>query len=605
MRFPGLHHDGSSMYVPDQAPELGSTIDVWVRTSTDPRIDPGVTNIWIRTTFDAEPRFAPAEPVLRPGFGVTDGIWWCVPLLQRSPVNRYRFLLDGPGGYRWLTAEGLFHHDVTDDTDFRTVCGPPGPDWARDPVYLIFPDRFARSERAEERPLPGWAVPRAWDDPVSGQGPDRAREVFGGDLDGIANKLDHISALGAGTICLTPIFTAPANHRYCASTFDEIDPLLGGGPALQRLTTAAHARGLHIIGDLTTNHTGDQHPWFADAMAGGNDVYYIDPELPIGYETWVQVRRMPKLNWGSVELRRRMLSDPDAVARRWLRAGLDGWRLDVANSTGRRISDAFTHEVLRELRAAMTAEKPDTLLVGEHAHDWTTDADVGGWQAAMNYGGFTKPIWSWLATEPSEFLGVPSGIPRLSATAVLATITAFGARASWGTRTRSWSLLDSHDTPRFHTLVGGDLSLVEVGVGLSATLPGTPMMFAGDEFGMDGRYAEDARRPLPWQRPPAGAEQLHALYRTMFGLRSRFPALRTGSMCVLHADADSMTFLRETLDERLLVRAARVGVGAITLPLTGPAWGVHAAGDIASRTPLVLPRTDGAALQVWQLEAGS
>jgi alpha-glucosidase len=339
-------------------------------------------------------------------------------------------------------------------------------------------------------------------------------------------------------------------------------------------------------------------------LGGDNDMYYVDPDLPFGYETWVQVRRMPKLNWGSPELRRRMFDGPDAVVRRWLRAGLDGWRLDVANSTGRRIADAFTHQALRELRAAMTAEKPDSLLVGEHAHDWTGDADTGGWQATMNYGGFTKPVWSWLATEPSEFLGVPTGIPRLPATAMVAAMRTFGARASWGTRTRSWSLLDSHDTPRFRTLVGGDPALVEVGVGLMATLPGTPMLFAGDEFALDGRYAEDARRPVPWDDPPPAAERSQSLYRSLLALRREHPALREGGLRLLHADADSVTFLREASGERVLVRAARARVDAVTVPVRGPAVGVRGAADLlAASGPLALPPTDGAGLQVWQLEA--
>jgi len=593
------------MYVPNQRPELGDTIDVWVRTSTDPALDPGVTRMWVRTTFDAEPRFAPVVPERRtraPGRSTT---WWRAPLLQRSPINRYRFLLDGPGGYRWLTAAGIVDHDVTDDTDFRTVCHPTAPEWATDPVYLIFPDRFARSAAADHRPLPEWAVARDWDDQVSGQGPDRPRELFGGDLDGIAEKLDHIRDLGARTICLTPIFTAPANHRYCAGTFDEIDPFLGGEPALRRLADAVHARGMHLIGDLTPNHTGDQHPWFTEAQAGGNDLYYIDPTIPLGYETWVQVRRMPKLNWGSAELRRRMTEGPDSVVRRWLRAGLDGWRLDVANSTGRRIADEFNHDVLKSIRAAMTAEKADSVLIGEHAHDWTTDADIGGWQATMNYGGFTKPVWSWLTTAPSEFLGVPTGIPHLPTTAMVAAMDTFGARASWRTRCLSWSLLDSHDTPRFHTLVDGDPALIEVGVGLSATLPGTPMMFAGDEFGLDGTYAEDGRRPVPWDRPPPGAARLHDIYRSMFGLRRRFESLREGSYRLMRVDPDGVVFLREAMDERLLVRATRTAAPAVEVPVGGPATGVHAAPGLPGGASLILPATEGPALQIWKLEVGA
>ncbi|GAB3078990.1 glycoside hydrolase family 13 protein [Micromonospora schwarzwaldensis] len=593
-RYPGVHHDGSEIYVPERSPRLGATVRVYVRVAADA----GVDAVWARTTFDAEPRFTPAEPVPVSG----DDRWFEVPLLLRNPVIRYRFLLAGPAGYRWLTAAGVVAHDVPDDTDFRMVCDDPAPDWARDAVvYLIFPDRFARSSAAAGRSLPDWALPRDWDDPVTGAGPDRPREVFGGDLDGISERLDHIAALGADSICLTPIFTSPSNHRYCAASFDEIDPLLGGEAALTRLAEAVHRRGWRLLGDLTTNHTGDQHPWFREARDGRHpDLYYFTDDAPHGYETWVHVKRMPKLNWTSPELRRRMTDGPESVVRRWIRAGLDGWRLDVANSTGRCMRDDTTHEVMRQIRAAMLAERPDALLIGENAHDATRDVDQGGWHGTMNYAGFTRPVWTWLATRPSAFLGVPTGIPRLSAGAMLATMTAFAARMSWPSRVTSWSLLDSHDTPRFRTLVGGDRRLIEVGVGLMVTLPGTPMIFAGDEIGLDGAYAEDARRPMPWHRADRWDQQIFATYRALVALRRRSAALGDGGLRTLHVTDDMVVFCRENKDQRLLVLAARApATGPVVVPAAAHAVNLYGgAPDVGADGSLP---TDGPTFQVWHL----
>jgi len=595
-RYPGVHHDGSEIYVPDQAPRMGDTADVYVRVEQDA----GVDSVWVRTTFDAEPRFTQAQIELRPGIGDHER-WFRARVLLRNPVNRYRFLLSGSDGYRWLTAAGVVGHDVPDDTDFRIVCGGPPPAWSADAVvYLVFADRFARSERAGTLELPDWALARAWDAPVSGRGPDRPREIFGGDLDGIRERLDHLESLGCNTICLSPIFTSPSNHRYCPATFDEVDPILGGNDALTRLADAVHERGWRLLGDLTMNATGDEHPWFVEARAGRHrDLYYFDGDTPYGYETWVHVKRMPKLNWGSPELRRRMMDGPESVVRRWLRAGLDGWRLDVANSTGRRVADDFTHEVLRQVRSAMLAERADALLVGEHAHDATPDADQGAWHATMNYAGFTRPVWTWLATEPAEFLGVPTGIPRLSGTSMLTTMTAFAARMSWQTRIASWSLLDSHDTPRFRTLVGGDMALVELGVGLMVTMPGTPMIFAGDEVGVEGAYAEDSRRPMPWARPDRWDDATFGLYQSLLQLRRDNPALRRGGLRVLYADGDRIVFMRECLGQRLLVLAARAPARRpFVVPGAGPAVNLHGGAADVGSDGCIPP--DGPTFQVWQ-----
>ena len=119
-------------------------------------------------------------------------------------------------------------------------------------VYQIFPDRFARSAAAADRPLPDWAIPCDWDTPVAVSRPETPYQFYGGDLDGIIERLDHIAGLGANTVYLTPVFPARSNHRYDAAAFDRVDPLLGGDEALRRLADAVRARGWRLIGDLTT-----------------------------------------------------------------------------------------------------------------------------------------------------------------------------------------------------------------------------------------------------------------------------------------------------------------------------------------------------------------
>ncbi|MET0423544.1 MAG: glycoside hydrolase family 13 protein [Actinoplanes sp.] len=538
------HHDGSELYVSDPAPELGDTVSVFVRV---PR-GTGVSRVHLRRLADGEPVFASAVVDRRDRAGDT---WWRAELPVRNPVTRYRFLLGTTAGVRWLTGQGLTNHDVPDHSDFQLVAHPGPPAWARDAViYQIFPDRFARSAAALDRDTPGWATRAAWETPVEA-GPGATGVLYGGDLDGIARRLDHVAALGANTIYLTPFFPAASNHRYDASDFDRVDPLLGGDRALERLTEAVHQRGWRLIGDLTTNHTGIGHRWFP----GMTDFYYLEPDGT--YESWLGVPSLPKLNWGSAELGRRF----EAITERWLSPpyGLDGWRIDVANMTGRRGADDRTLEVAGRLRRAVAAARPDGLLIGEHAHDASGDLDAGGWHGTMNYAGFTRPVWSWLRADDlpvHDFLGVPGEIPRQDAAATVATMSAFAAGVSWRSWTTSWQLLGSHDTARIRTVVG-DAARQEVAAGLLLTLPGTPMIFAGDELGLTGSHNETARAPMPWDRPDRWDTATLARYRQLIGLRRSSAALRRGGLRWVHAAGDTLVFLRESADETLLVLARR------------------------------------------------
>ncbi|GLW34414.1 glycoside hydrolase family 13 protein [Actinoplanes regularis] len=539
------HHDGSEGYVSNPTPALGETVTVFVRVPAGAR----VSRVHLRWVHDGEPVFAPAVVDRRDG----GGEWWRAELEVRNPVTRYRFLLRTAGGeVRWLTGCGLTGHDVPDATDFRLVAYAPGPAWARDAVvYQIFPDRFARSAAADSRPTPDWAVRCAWDEPVAAAGPLRATQLYGGDLDGVAEHLDHVADLGANTVYLTPFFPSRSNHRYDSASFDSVDPLLGGDAALVRLAEAVHARGMRLIGDLTTNHTGDAHPWFP----GERDLYYFTADG--GYESWMGVPSLPKLNWGGHELRRRFAR----IAQHWLTYpyALDGWRVDVANMTGRRGADDWSREAAVLLRRAVQKVRPDALLLAEHAHDATGDLDRNGWQGTMNYAGFTRPVWSWLRADElpfPDFLGVPGEVPHRDAAALVATMSAFSAQMSWRSWTSSWQILSSHDTPRIRSVVG-DAARHEVAAGLLCTLPGTPMIFAGDELGLTGFNGEHSRTPMPWRRPETWDRRTLGAYRELIALHRTRPALRAGGLRWAHADGDTLAFLRETRDDAVLVVARR------------------------------------------------
>ncbi|MBU2666839.1 glycoside hydrolase family 13 protein [Actinoplanes bogorensis] len=580
------HHDGSELYVSDPAPTLGDTVSVFVRV---PR-GTGVSRVHMRWVRDGEPIFSSLKVDRRTG-GDT---WWRGDVTAHNPVTRYRFLLGTTAGVRWLTGLGLTAHDVPDSTDFRLVAQPSAPSWARDAVvYQIFPDRYARSPAADLRDTPDWAIrATSWDEPVT-PGPDAVRVLYGGDLDGIARRLDHVTALGADTLYLTPFFEARSNHRYDAAGFDRVDPLLGGDRALERLSSAARERGLRLIGDLTTNHTGAAHPWFAERP----DFYY--PGV-----FWLGEPSLPKLNWASAELRREFR----AIVRRWLSQpyGLSGWRVDVANMTARHGADDWNHEVAAMLREALLEARPDGLLLAEHGHDATGDLDRDGWHGTMNYAGFTRPVWSWLRADhvPFDgFLGQPEDLPSTGAESLVATMSAFASQMSWRSWESSWSLLGSHDTARIRTVVG-DADRQHVAAGLLFTLPGTPMVFAGDEIGLTGGGNESARVPMPWNRPWDTTTLTR--YQELIALRKASPALRRGGLRWVHADGDALLFRRESAEQSVLVLASRNPAGRIkaaglmpgtTLEnLYGGAPPLHIESDGSTAID-----ASGPAVQVWAL----
>ncbi|MGS2614170.1 glycoside hydrolase family 13 protein [Micromonospora sp. LZ34] len=597
------HHDGSELYVPEQQPSLGDTVDVFVRMPAGA----DVRQVHVRTTGDGEPRFIEAV-VDRTAGG---DVWWRAAVEVRNPVSNYRFMLTGARGHRWLNAAGLVGHDVPDNGDFRLVSYDPPPAWARDAViYQIFPDRFARSAAADGRPLPDWAIPCDWDTPVVGRGPETPRQFYGGDLDGVTERLDHLARLGVNTVYLTPIFPARSNHRYDAASFDTVDPLLGGDAGLARLADAVRARGWRLLGDITSNHTGDAHQWFtaaaSDVHAAERELYYFD-EVTGDYESWNGVKSLPKLNWGSAELRRRFATADDALLRRWLRPpyGLDGWRVDVANMTGRRGADAYTHEVAALLRRVVVQTRADGLLMAEHGHDHTGDLDRDGWHGTMNYVGFTDPVWSWLrhGDQPvPNFLGTPGGVVRRDAHSVLATMNTYRSLISWRSYVHSWQLLGSHDSARIRTVVG-DAARHEIAAGLLATMPGTPMVFAGDELGLTGDNGEGSRTPMPWHRPESWDAGTFAAYRALIALRHAEPALRRGGLRWLHADADTLVFLREAPTGTVLVLARRAAGAPVRLV------GLPAGENVYGGAPALRPDADGAStlpgdgptFQVWRL----
>ncbi len=594
------HHDGSELYVSEPNPRLGDTVAVFLRA---PRAS-GVGAAWVRVINDGEPELVPARVDRRDGRDT----WFRADLPVINPVVSYRWLLDGgPYGYQWLNGMGLYDRDVADAGDFRLSTYDPPPPWATATIYQIFPDRFARSL---ERPAPPWAKPAAWDDPVIGEGPDAGRQLYGGDLDGITAHLDHIASLGVGTIYLTPFFPAESNHRYNASTFARVDPLLGGDEALARLAAAARARGMRLMGDLTTNHCGDTHEWFraARADAGSPEAqFFFFSEHPEHYDAWWGLRELPIFDHRSPELRRRLYDGPDSVVARWLGPhALDAWRIDVANMTGLHGPINLSREVALTIRRTMAQAAAETFLQAESNHDASRDLLGDGYQGTMNYAAFARPLWQWLLPPQRRPYahGKYPALPNLPGRLVVEAMRELAGVTPWQATLHAMNLIGSHDTHRVASLLG-ERDRVDVAFGMLAAYPGVPMIYAGDELGLEGFGPEYARIPMPWGRPERWDQRRLAQIRALFGARAASAALRRGGLRWLAVGDEALTFLREAPGETVLVHAARASHDPVRLPallLGDELVGLAGAPDLRADADgmLTLP-AEGPSFGLWRV----
>jgi alpha-glucosidase len=263
---------------------------------------------------------------------------------------------------------------------------------------------------------------------------------------------------------------------------------------------------------------------------------------------------------------------------------------------------------------------PETVLLGESTNDATSDLQGDGWHGAMTYPSFTRPLWAWLSepvdtryltaegdevTEP-WFFGQPvGGIPRYTAAQFVAAVTRFTAGIPWRVRLGNMQPLDTHDTARFATHAAP--GTIPVAVGLSMTLPGLPVVFAGDEYGEIGIDGEASRTPMPWgsEGEPETAARL-ALYRDLIRLRREHPVLATGGLRWVHVDDEAVVFVRESADESILVLASRgdvdVELAAAAVPGAAAALDLYGDATLATASDgAALITADGPVFAAWAL----
>jgi alpha-glucosidase len=564
------HHDGSELYLSSLTPKIGEKVTFRFRAPLEYRIDEAILRLYL----DGEPRFFKMDQAVHKGEQ-----WWSARVEVINRKTHYRFLILNGNRYTWLNGKGLHQNDVTSGHDFQLLAISDFPNWIRSSVfYQIFPDRFASSGKYRSK-KPQEFVTRDWNEKPKGRDKTTGIEYFGGDLEGVREHLDHIEELGANGIYFTPFFPARSTHRYDASSFNEVDPLLGGNESFLRLKKHCDSRGIALMGDLTTNHCGAGHPWIVNALKNRKSrersFFYWNNRSKHGYEGWWGLASLPKLNYNSHRLMELMFRGRNSVVKKWLRKpfAISGWRIDVGNMTGIYREDDIHNEVVLAVREALDDVNPDAWLVAENADHFPSDLDGYGWHGTMNYTGFMRPVWGWLQKNPDiehGFFGVPTPIPNFSGNEMIQAMQEFSSAIPWKCFVSSMVLLDSHDTARFRNVVGRDHARHIAGMGLLLTYPGVPSIFAGDEIGLEGAWGEDARRTIDWSKRTWDYGLFEEIKR-LVRIRRNSHALSHGGMRWILRGDDAIGFLRESKEERLLVIVTRsktkIKLGALTQDL--------------------------------------
>jgi glycosidase len=604
----GLEHDSRSDFyrVPFGALPTETPYTLRFRTYAD-----DVTGVKVRM-WDTHNNGGTLYPMTRvttiPGDPYDYDIW---QLQLTTPdyltVLYYRFIVTDGSDTDYYEDDDLFDgglgqaYDTSPDYSWQIDVYDPAfttPDWFKDAVvYQIFPDRFRNGVSAND-PISGtffydetpgtlsapqwnWIVPdpRVTGSPWEGS---YSKLFYGGDLQGIIDKLDYLQDLGVTTLYLNPIFESPSNHKYDTTNYEQVDDNFGDLATFQALIAELDGRDMHLVLDGVFNHTSSDSKYFdrygrypgvgacEDVNSPYRDWYYFSPASPPGsgvcagdttYNAWWGYESLPKLNTtDEPEVRTYIYSDtnpspPPPVATYWLEEGADGWRLDVAGD----VDASFW----RDWRPYIRAANPEAITIAEEWGDASRFILGDELDSTMNYR-FRNAVIGLL--RETNWQDTNSAIRALSISQFDSLLHSFEEDYPLEAFYALMNLVGSHDVNRVLIPLDqdGDPTDADYSDGkarlrvlalIQMTLPGAPTIYYGDEVGLVG-YGDPAgggvfysdpynRQPYPWPDEPgytslpAWRQQdtaLLAYYSTLTGLRNDHEALRTGSFDTLLVD---------------------------------------------------------------------
>ena len=430
------------------------------------------------------------------------------------------------------------------------------PAWMRDGVmYQIMVDRFCHGEGTDAlmhaKDGQNIILHEDWNEMpflnIAENGDNFANDFFGGNLEGVRQKLPYLKQLGVSVLYFNPIFCARTNHKYDTSDYRRVDPMFGDEQALARLCKEAEALGMRVMLDGVFSHVGDDSLYFNRRGTYGEHVgAYRDPDSPYykwftfrhwpdDYECWWGFKTLPNVNEMDEDYRRFILEDDDSVVRHWVRKGTSGWRLDVA--------DELPMPFLRELRRQVKDVSGDTAVLGEVWEDASHKVAYGQMRSYV-LGDTLDSVMNY----PLRDALIAFLMAQKDAAAVAKELSSLAQNYPKPFLYALMNLMGSHDRPRIlNVLAGNDgsdiprsqradhrLSQEERMIGALReqlmlrfvfSVPGMPCIYYGDEAGVEGCADPFCRRTYPWGRED---QDMLVRYKAMAAMRNGHPVLKTG-----------------------------------------------------------------------------
>ncbi|MCL1936454.1 MAG: glycoside hydrolase family 13 protein [Defluviitaleaceae bacterium] len=522
------------------------------------------------------------------------------------------------GDYVYFYNKKGLSENIDISYNFKVIPNFSTPNWAKGAVmYQIFVDRFYNGDKSNDVLTKEYSYlgtvskkQEDWNAPVEN---NDFCTFYGGDLQGIIDKIPYLKDLGIEAIYLTPIFVSPSNHKYDISDYEHIDPHFGiitedGGKRLspnefdnqkatmyikrttskenleksnklfENLVSKAHGEGIKVILDGVFNHCGAFHKWLnkekiykeSGAYQSEESKYkdffkWYDNNWPdnIAYDGWWGHSNHPKLNYeNSKELYDYILN----IGKKWLSHpyNADGWRLDVAADLGQ--SEEFNHKFWKDFREAVKKENPNSLILSEHYGDPSSWLLGDEWDTIMNYDAFMEPI-TWFLTGINKHSEV-SNFDLLNNTFAFEEAMLFhNSKLTFPSLYTSMNQLSNHDHSRFLTRTnqkigrlhnthykeaenGINKAVMYLAVVFQFTWIGAPTIYYGDEAGLCGFTDPDNRRSYPWGKEDKTMLNLH---KELIKIRKTNISLKKGSLTYLHNEHGFISFGRFTTDEKIVI----------------------------------------------------
>ncbi len=444
--------------------------------------------------------------------------------------------------------------------DFHT------PDWSKGAtMYQIFPDRFFKSGKVDLKgKLKPYTLHESWDEEVSWQPTPEGlvlnNDFYGGNFKGIQEKLPYIASLGVSVLYLNPISKSFSSHRYDTGDYMTPDPMLGTMADFTALCDAAHGLGIRVILDGVYSHTGsdslyfDKHKNFGCKGAFNTQdspyyPWYTFYSWPQVYNSWWNFSTLPTVNKMEPSFIEYIITGEKSVISHWLKAGADGFRLDVA--------DELPNEFVDLLKKQVRKIKPDALVIGEVWEDASNKVAYGVRRRYFADGSLDGVMNYPFRTAIINFLR-----ERDEGQTLADTVMTLAENYPPEVFLSNMNLLGTHDTPRILTALVDDfqgdrealakrklsphqrqlaLDRLRMATFLQYMLPGTPSLYYGDEAGMEGGKDPFNRRTYPWGRED---QSMLEHYRSLGRLRKNHEALRLGDIRFFQAEDQKLGFTR-------------------------------------------------------------